>query len=269
LGIYHILVSMYTTFNVIYLRFVSSDIEVGYYYTSTKLFYLILGIFSAFTSVMLPRMSSLLAEKNIKEFNQKINSSFQLVISCSLPVVIFSIVFAPQIINILSGNGYEGAIIPMRIIMPLILVTGIAQIIAIQILMPMKKDNVVLISSIIGAFVGISANVLLVERLEANGSAIVLLLSEVAGISYSFFFVLKKKIIKLPFKYFFSHMIYSFPYIIFCLLITYMFNSTLLKLLYSAIICVVYFVFLHLFIVKEGIVYNQIFLWFKMGIKKK
>jgi len=53
---------MYTTFNVIYLGMVSNDMQVGYYYTSTKIFYILMGILGAFTQVMLPRMSSLIAD---------------------------------------------------------------------------------------------------------------------------------------------------------------------------------------------------------------
>ena len=48
-------------------------------------------------------------------------------------------ILAPQIIYILSGPEYEGAVFPMRIIMPAAFAVGMAQVLAIQILMPMKK----------------------------------------------------------------------------------------------------------------------------------
>ena len=56
LGVYAILTSMYTTFNVSYLGFVGGDEQVGYYSTATKLHGIILALFTAFTGVMLPRM---------------------------------------------------------------------------------------------------------------------------------------------------------------------------------------------------------------------
>ena len=124
LGVYKVMVSMYTTFNVIYLGFVCSDVEVGYYYTSTKLFYILLNLFTAFTSVMMPRMSSLLAENKIEEFKQKTSNSFDFVFAISFPIIIFCIVYAPHIIMLLSGSGFEGAVAPMRIIMPVLLLTG-------------------------------------------------------------------------------------------------------------------------------------------------
>lgn len=49
LGIYSIMTSMYLTFNVIFLGFVSNNTEVGYYTTAFKLYSVILGFFTAFT----------------------------------------------------------------------------------------------------------------------------------------------------------------------------------------------------------------------------
>ena len=48
LGFYLILTSAYTTFNVIYLGFVSSEREVGYYVTALKIYIIILGLFTSF-----------------------------------------------------------------------------------------------------------------------------------------------------------------------------------------------------------------------------
>lgn len=69
LGIYLILTNLYSTFNVMYLGFVSNDTEVGYYTTATKLYSIIMAVFTAFTSVMMPRMSSLVANNQMEDFN--------------------------------------------------------------------------------------------------------------------------------------------------------------------------------------------------------
>ena len=69
LGLYAIMTSMYLTFNVMYLGLVSDNVEVGYYTTAFKLYYVILGLFSAFTNVMLPRMSALISEGEGQRFH--------------------------------------------------------------------------------------------------------------------------------------------------------------------------------------------------------
>lgn len=63
---------MYTTFNIVFLGFVCNETEVGYYTTATKLHAIFISIFSAFTGVMLPRMSSLISEKELTNLNRQL-----------------------------------------------------------------------------------------------------------------------------------------------------------------------------------------------------
>lgn len=171
LGIYALLTSMYTTFNVVYLGFASGDTEVGYYTTSTKIYRIIIAIFTAVTGVMMPRLSALLSEGRQDEFIRLLKKSFKLLLVMFIPTSIAICIAAPYIIRIIAGPGYEGAILPLRIISPLLLIIGIEQIIIIQGLMPMKKDKAVLINSIAGAATGLAANFLLVPRFGAAGAA--------------------------------------------------------------------------------------------------
>ena len=62
----------------------------------------------------------------------------------------------------------------MRIIMPAAFAVGVAQVLAIQVLMPMKKDKVLLIASIIGAVVSLLINLLVVPSVKSVGSAILI-----------------------------------------------------------------------------------------------
>lgn len=130
---------MYTSFNTTFLGLVTSPTEVGYYTTATKLYSILIGIFTAFTGVMLPRMSSLIVDNNEAEFNRLLSKSYEALWAFSFPIALIGVLCAPDIIMIISGVGYEGAIIPMRIVMPLILIIGYEQIIIMQILMPLKR----------------------------------------------------------------------------------------------------------------------------------
>lgn len=188
LGIYGFLTSMYTTFNVAYLGFVSTDEQVGFYTTSTKVHTIILMMFTAVTGVLMPRMASLLSEKKYEQYKHLIKKSTFLLFLLSTPSIILIEIFAPQIIYLIAGSGYEGAVLPLRIIAPLILVIGVEQILITQSLMPMGKDKAVLINSILGAVVGLFANIIVVPHLMSVGSAIVWLISEITVMFTAMFF---------------------------------------------------------------------------------
>lgn len=211
LGIYSIMTSMYLTFNVMYLGFVSNNTEVGYYTTAFKLYSVILGLFTAFTNVMLPRMSSLLAEGEQEKFQSLINKSFSVVITFCIPLILCSMILAPQIVYVLSGPGYEGAILPMRIIMPAILFVGIAQVLAVQVLMPMKKDKVLFKVSILGALISVLINLLFVPYMQSKGTAVVLVCSEITVTLVYVGYILRHKLLTLHWKMVGVNFLYSLP----------------------------------------------------------
>lgn len=216
LGIYSIMTSMYLTFNVMFLGFCSTNTEVGYYTTAFKLYSVILGFFTAFTNVMLPRMSSLLAGGEKERFQNLIDKSFEAMCTFSIPLILCSIVMAPQIIYILSGSGYEGAIVPMRIIMPAVLFVGIAQVLAVQVLLPMKKDKVLFMASVSGAFVSLLINIFIVPHMQSIGSAIVLLCAELVVTLVYMIYVLWNKLIKISLVIIGKSLLYSLPSVVIC-----------------------------------------------------
>lgn len=217
LGIYTLMTSMYLTFNVMYLGLESNNTEVGYYTTAFKLYSVILGFFTAFTNVMLPRMSSLLANGEKDRFQELVNRSFSVMSTCCIPLILCSMILTPQIIYILSGPGYEGAILPMRIIMPAAFVVGIDQVLAIQVLMPMKKDKVLLMASIIGAVVSLLINLLVVPSVASVGSTIVLVCSETVVTGTYVVYVLSKGLAWIPIKVIGKSVSYSLPCTVVCL----------------------------------------------------
>lgn len=219
LGFHSMLTTMYTSFNVAYLGFVTNPTEVGYYTTATKLYTIIIALYSAFTGVMLPRISALLSEGKEEEFKSLIHKSIGVLFSIAIPIVIIACTFSPEIIEIISGKGFEGAIPATRIVMPLILIIGYEQIIVIQILMPLKRDKAIFINSIIGASVGILLNILLVAFLKSTGSAIVWLISEISVLISAQYFVQKNTEIKFPFKELSKNLLSYIPAMAICILI--------------------------------------------------
>lgn len=238
LGIYTIMTSMYITFNVMFLGLVSNDTQVGYYTTAFKLYSVVLGLFSAFTNVMLPRMSSLLANGERERFNELVAKSFSAMSTFIVPLIMCSIVMAPQIIYVLSGPGYEGAILPMRIIMPAALFVGIAQVLAVQIIMPMKYDKVLLVASAIGAMVSLMINFSLVGRLQCVGTAIVLICSEMSVAITYIYFIIRKRIVNIPLFELIRSSLSAIPSILICVACNSMIQSPYISLLIAIMLSV-------------------------------
>lgn len=259
LGFYMLLTSMYTSFNVAYLGFVAGETEVGYYTTATKLYGIILSIFTAFTGVMLPRMSALISENKMDEFIMLLNKSVNLLFGLSIPLIIFAMIFAQAIILLLSGKGYEGAIIPMQIVMPLILVIGYEQILVIQTLMPLKYDKAILINSIIAACVGILFNIILVSEYQSVGSALVWFISELSVLISAQYFVWKSIKINFPYKHLLKNILFNIPLaIILYAMYKYVQCHIFVKMSYAIGILIIYSYILQYYILKNVLFINMI-----------
>ncbi len=256
LGAYSVLAWLYNSFSTSFLGFVSNDEQVGFYSTATKLYTIFLSVITAFTTVMLPKLSQLVSQNNLKEFQQQINKSFNAIMTISIPSAVFAMFFASDIIRIISGSGFEGAAVPMIIVMPIIVVVGIEQLLIMQILMPLKHDREVMINTMYGAVAGIVLNVLLVPSLLCVGAAICWLTSELVVMSSAIYFIRKKTELVLPFSELKGRVI---PLLVVIVLSSVMHNAflhshILVRLGISAIVVSIIVFFVERFIVKNPII---------------
>lgn len=256
LGVYWFMNSMYTTLNVAFLGFATNDIEVGYYTTANKLLTVIMTMFTALTSVMVPRVSVALKSNDNSEAKALIHKAINALMLFAIPLIFFVFPFSQELIYLMSGKGYEGATTPLQIMTPLFFLVGYDQIIVLQTLLPMGKDKDILRNSILAASVGIISNIFLTLNFGKNGSAIVLILAELSVLLSSQFCVTKYLGLKIPFKLIIKHIIGFSPIIIICYVIKYFINSYVISLIVSASIICCYIFLAGRFILKNSILTN-------------
>ncbi|GAB4031173.1 hypothetical protein GCM10028774_07930 [Spirosoma jeollabukense] len=174
---------------------------------------------------------------------------------------------APQIIYIIAGVGYEGAIMPMRIVMPLMLIIGLEQILILQLLMPFNKDQSVLINSVIGAAVGLALNLLLVSYFKSVGSSIVWVISETAVLLSACYFAKSKIGISIDIKKLLQSAVYSLPYVAIIYMVS-IIHATAYYILFTASLgCLLYFVFLHIILLKNELIFDALPIFRKLLLK--
>lgn len=206
----------------------------------------------------MPRMSSLIAEHKFEEFNHQLKLSIELLLSFVFPIIIFTIFFAPEIIDVVSGSGYEGAITPMRIIAPLFFVVGYNQILIIQTLMPLNRDKIIFRNSMYAAILGLILNILLVNTLECIGSAIVWICSETFLMIASVINLKKTCPLCFPRKLIVKNIITMIPLSVILSGIYFCSMNSIIKICISGLIVIAYCLILHLYFIKDGIIYRTI-----------
>lgn len=260
LGCYWLMNSMYTTLNVAYLGFISNDTEVGYYTTANKLLAVIMAMFTTFTSVMVPRISSTLNNNtnDYTEFIALIQKAIQALLIFAIPLMYFVFSNSGELIQLMAGKGYEGAIIPLQIMAPLFFLIGYDQIIVLQSLLPLGKDHDILRNSIIAAFVGVMANVILTTSLGKIGSSVVLIIAELTVLTTSQICIQKYVNIKFPFEETAKYIILMSPILMISIVVKYIIPNWIAALTISAILTILYVGFIGYYSTKNSIIVNII-----------
>lgn len=177
-----IAVSLYKTMDKIMLGSMSDAEQLGYYHSSENIIMVPLAFITALGTVMLPRMSNMLAknEANRLETEDIFDKSmtFAMFISTSICMGIMTI--AQEFVPLFFGQGFEKCIILFNIILPSCIFLAFANVIRTQYLLPRKKDLVFISSLFTGAVINVVLNYILIPRYESIGAAIGTLAAEIA-----------------------------------------------------------------------------------------
>lgn len=210
--------SIYKVMDKIMLGSLSEISQVGLYENAEKAVGIPLGIITAFGTVMMPRISTLVGENDKDKINKYTNLSFKyftiIVSAMTFGLVGISKVFSP----VFFGEEFTNcAPIISGLSFTLIFLTW-ANIIRTQYLIPNKKDKPYIISMICGAVVNFIANCIFIPQLKAPGALIGTLLAEFIVFFVQFLYVRKEMAVFENIK---KNMIYLFFGLIMSIIVYY------------------------------------------------
>ena len=191
--------TIYTNLDSVMLGFMIGDVEVGYYSVAVKIKNILVSIVTALGAVVLPRVSYYYEQKEFDRFWDLASKAFRFVLMISVPLTVYFMIFAKQGIFFLSGSSYASSIMPMFVIMPTLVCIGLTSVTGIQILIPSKRENIVLYASIAGALIDLVLNIFLIPVFYSTGAALGTLAAE-AVVLIIHVTVLRKELIKLKKK---------------------------------------------------------------------
>lgn len=191
-------ITIYTNLDTVMLGFIHDDLAVGYYTTSIKIKAILLSVVTSLGVVVLPRLSYYVEKGNKQKFIELSNASFHFIIMISLSLTIYFIIYSKEVINFLAGSGFSESIIPMQIILPTVILIGITNLLGFQILVPLGKERLVLLSVLAGGVVNFTFNLILIPKYSYVGAAISNLLAEFTVAIVQAYFVrdILKEIVK-------------------------------------------------------------------------
>ena len=171
-------INIYTNLDSTMLGFISGNESVGYYTAAVKINRMVINVITSLGIVLLPRLSYYIEQNQFEEFKKIIVSSVNFIYLIGLPCCVGLYMLAPNVIRLFSGHEFLPAINTMRINIPIILFVSIANITSVQILLPLKKEKLVMISVILAAIINFLLNYALIPLFKQNGAAMASVVAE-------------------------------------------------------------------------------------------
>ena len=173
-----LITSIYTMLDTTMLGFLSSIDQVGFYSASTKLGHMVLGMLTAITTVLLPRLSTYVQRGNMDSFKALSQKSASIILLLSIPMMAGLFILARPSVLLLSGQRYLPAIPVMQVILPIIVIITLGSLVGGQILTAIGKEKISLYSCITGAVVNFTLNIIFIPKFGALGAAISTVVAE-------------------------------------------------------------------------------------------
>ena len=168
-----ILASMlYGSIDKVMLGNMSQFDELGYYYNADRIIFIPMGIINGISTVMFPRISSLLSNNKKDEGLRFISTSYEVTIWLG---ILFSFGIAGcinEFVPLFLGNGFEKCVILVYIMVPIFVVSVVCNFYRLQYLIPLHYDKLYAIALVVGTIVNIILNFFLIPDYKAVGAAL-------------------------------------------------------------------------------------------------
>lgn len=173
-----IAVSLYKVMDKIMLGSISTKSEVGFYEACEKVIAVPMGLVSSLGTVMMPRMTNLLANHEVERSKQYISKSILIAMFLSTSISFGIMAVAKEFVPIFYGEGYDKCITLFQWLLPSGIFIAFANVIRTQYLIPNQKDKVYVVSVVLGAVINLTINIILIPKYASIGAAIGTLCAE-------------------------------------------------------------------------------------------
>lgn len=246
-------ISIYEYFDTIILDHVTKNAEqVGYYTTMLKMIRIVTTTILMAGTVMLPRISFLVAQGNKDEVKRYLEKFLGFVMIAGVPVAAGIFIFAPEIIQTIAGVKFLPAVPLLQVLGFLPLVIGVSNVFCYQILVPFKQEKKFLLTALAGCVTSIGLNFLLVPKFLALGSAWATLITEIVVLVMGLLLANKMMQLQFPLKSTLQSVIISALFYPAALICRSTFGSALLIFLAGALLCSLIYILAQVFLFKNN-----------------
>lgn len=253
-------VTIYVSSDTTILGFLKGDYAVGIYSIATKIYGMIGPVVSSTMAVAIPRLAMLIGQKRYLEYRSLLTELINTIIVVIFPVMTGLVLVSKDVVLLIAGSNFLRSAVSLKILSIALLFGTINTIFVECVLIPAKRENKTLVSSIVAAIVNILLNFAMIPIFIEKGSAVTTVIAEFTSMLLNYYF--SKDIIgNIYDKRFFSNLLTVIigcsTIIIVCGLVNNIITNVILRLVSSVVLSSIIYIFV-LYLLNNTIAKNII-----------
>ncbi len=171
--------TIFLNLDITMIGFFRENSEVGEYSVACNIYNISSTVISAVSIVIIPRITKAIHEKKEEKIAGLQKFSMEYILTIGIPIVIGINLLTNQIITLLSGDEYLGAIIPLHILsIALIVVMFGGAFLGNIVLLPAEKERIFTFASLIAAGTNTVLNAFLIPIFGCIAASVTTVISE-------------------------------------------------------------------------------------------
>lgn len=226
---------LYSSMDKVMLGHISSMEQLGLYENATKAL-IAKNLATALSTVLIPRMSSLIGQNNKDEFKKVLDKSINVVFLLTVAFGFGTGAISKTFSVVFWGNSFAGCsslILVMSLTLP---AYGITYVINNQLLVPRKKERIYIKATVLGVILNFVLNIILIRKYSALGAAIATLITQYFVMIYESVKISSDLNILKCIKFNFIYLIFGFLMLLSIKIIELFLSYTIINLFFEIII---------------------------------
>lgn len=230
--------TIYTTLDSTMLGYLIGDHAVGLYTSASRFTKSMISLVNASCTVFLPRLAYYTSFTKRDKFVELANKAVSILLIFSIPCCFGLFILAPECIYFFSGSDFGEAVQPLRILSIDLFFATVNGFLAWQILVPLKKEKLLLVATIIGAVIDALINLIFIPVFGVSGAAFATLITEITVFGIMFKYCPKNIFSKKKGFELIQYILASTTFLIINILVRSIFKTELLIVIINIIVCV-------------------------------
>lgn len=181
-----LVISIYSTFNQVFLGFLSNEISVALFARAKQFFSLCLTLTNTISTTLLPRVTNYYVI-NKSKYVEMLKLSYDVIIIISIPMMVGLFFIAKPMMVFLGGKDFIESTYILYVFAPLLIFIPLGTWNFNNRQLPMQLENIALKGQIYMAIINILLNSILIHFYQHMGAAVSYFITETFGCVYGFY----------------------------------------------------------------------------------